>query len=969
MDEKKTKKKEKKAEGNGKTLVIVESPAKAKTINKYLGSKFVVRASMGHVRDLPQKAFGVDLDQKFEPTYEILPTRKKIIDELKHQAEKTDEIFLATDLDREGEAIAWHLAAALGLSETKAKRVIFNEITKRAIQAAFEQPHTIDLDKVNAQQARRILDRIVGYKLSPLLWKKIAKNLSAGRVQSVAVRLIVEREQELEVFIPKENWEIVAILHAGEKSAEATQAYLDYRRTCEKDAQNAPGGEVPPDPSAGAKANGFEVGDRFPHPHTGLVLEVIDIKDPSLLKTQSRFGVECQIGRKAVTRPETPLAVAPDDLEQTLRYVRPNLKKQKALFEKHRLFKADLIQIDGGPFKAKDAREVDAILKALKTADYRITSIQKKERLEKPPAPFTTATLQQQAAMRLGFGAQRTMRAAQQLYEGVELGSEGAVALITYMRTDSTHLSADAVNAVRQYIGEKHGASYLPEKPNVYAASKQAQEAHEAIRPTDVNLRPEDVKSYLTPEQYRLYDLIWRRFVACQMNPAIWDVTEALITAQGSGHTGVFKSVGRILRFPGFLVMLPDRLEGTDADLPPLHQDQRMQPAYLEGSQHFTQPPPRFNEASLVRTLESQGIGRPSTYAAIISTIQERNYVEKSENKFFPTDLGKVVTQQLIEHFPRIMDVKFTSHMEEQLDKIEEAHLDWVSVLDEFYEPFKQSLEQATDNMEKQSQESPYTCEKCGKPMVYKWTKTGRFLACSGYPECKTSMSVDDDGKPKNKQAQITDHKCPKCEKPMVLRSSRYGTFLGCSGYPECKTVIKCDEKGNPVPKVKPDEIKVNCPECGKPMTAKRFKGRSFLGCTGYPECKTTQPVPDNVAIEWPEAKVEPTDIKCGKCGAPMVKRFSKRGPFLGCSAFPKCRNLQKLPKEGEAPEAEGTEGGEAAKPARKPREPKKLELTDIKCENCGAPMAVRQSARGKFLGCSKYPKCKTTAKMPEESA
>jgi DNA topoisomerase-1 len=471
------------------------------------------------------------------------------------------------------------------------------------------------------------------------------------------------------------------------------------------------------------------------------------------------------------------------------------------------------------------------------------------------------------------------------------------------------------------------------------------------------------VKKYLTTDQFKLYNLIWRRFVACQMNPARWDVTDAVITATAPDHTGTFKSVGRILAFPGFLSLLPERLEGADAELPKLQEQQILHLVNLDGSQHFTQAPPRFTEASLVRALESQGIGRPSTYANIISTVQDRGYVKKDEGKFSPTDLGKVVTNQLVEHFPRVMDVTFTSHMEEQLDKIEEAHLDWVSVLNEFYEPFSKALEQAKENMEKQALPSEYTCEKCNKPMVYRWTKTGRFLSCSGYPDCQNAISVDEEGKPKNKQAQVTEHKCPKCEKPMILRSSRFGTFLGCSGYPECKTTIPCDKEGNPLPKVKPEEIKVNCPECGKPMAAKRFKGRSFLGCTGYPECKTTMPVPDNIAIDWPEPIVEKTDIKCGKCGAPMVKRFSKRGPFLGCSAFPKCRNLQKLPKEGETPE----EGKEET--AKAPKEPKKLELTDIKCEKCGAPMAVRQSKRGKFLGCSAYPKCKTIAEMPEPEA
>ncbi|MFA5864638.1 MAG: type I DNA topoisomerase [Phycisphaerae bacterium] len=958
MTEKKTPK-DKKVAGKGKSLVIVESPAKAKTINKYLGSSFVVKASMGHVRDLPTGKFGVELDKQFEPTYQILSTRTKVVDELKKYAKTADEIYLATDLDREGEAIAWHLAGALGIPEENAKRVMFNEITKRAIQQAFENPQKINMDKVNAQQARRILDRIVGYQLSPLLWKKIAKNLSAGRVQSVAVRLIVDREQEIEIFIPEESWEISVILHAGQNPNEANNDYEKYLEECKKKAQEDQEAKALSQSETGT--SGLSIGDRLRHPHTDLILEIIGVNDPSLIKFRTKYGVEGQIGRKAVIQTGSDMPKDSNVLDESLRYLMPIVKKQKLVLDKHLLFKADLIKFDGNNDKILTDRQANNIVSALKNAQYQITSIQKKQRLENPSAPFTTATLQQQAATRLGFATQRTMRIAQQLYEGIDLGTEGPAALITYMRTDSTHLAPEAISAVRKHIGDRFGSDYLPEKPKYYSASKSAQEAHEAIRPTDVNLTPEDVKRHLEPDQFALYDLIWRRFVACQMNPAKWDVTEAVITATAPNHTGEFKAVGRILAFPGFLALLPDRMEGADANLPLLERDKLLQMIHLDGTQHFTQPLPRFNEASLVRTLEAQGIGRPSTYASIISTIQDRNYAEKKEAKFFPTDLGKVVTIQLIEHFPVIMDIKFTSHMEEQFDKIEEAHLDWVSVLNEFYEPFSKSLEQATKNMEKQSTQSEYPCELCGKPMVYKWTKTGRFLACSGYPDCKNAMSVDEEGKPKPKQT--TEQKCPKCEKPMVVRSSRFGTFLGCSGYPECKTTIPCDKEGNPLQKVKPDEVKINCPQCGKPMAAKRFKGRSFMACTGYPDCKTTQPIPDNIAIDWPEPIIEKTDIKCDKCGAMMVKRFSKRGPFLGCGAFPKCRNIQKLPTDKTTAVDAVDETPKTAKPKR---EPKKLELTDIKCEKCGSQMAVRHSARGTFLGCSKYPKCKTTAQMPE---
>ncbi len=804
--------KSKSATKNGKSLVIVESPAKAKTINRYLGSDFVVKASMGHIRDLPQKDFGVDIEKQFKPTYRILPSRKKIVNELKKSSDSANEVYLATDLDREGEAIAWHLAEALKLADSKTHRVIFNEITKRAINQAFQEPKKIDMDKVNAQQARRILDRIVGYQLSPLLWKKIAKNLSAGRVQSVAVRLIVEREQEIEKFVPEEYWRVSAVLGTSDNTEKAKRIYQKYLEKYKE---------------------------------------------------------------------------------------KPDLKRLKGIFEKYLLFKAELVKVDGKTFKAADETQATEIRDSLANAEYIVAELKIKQRQEKPPAPFTTATLQQQAASRLNFTTDRTMRTAQQLYEGVELGAEGSVALITYMRTDSTHIAPEAINSVRNYITEHLGQEYLPEKPNFYASKAQAQQAHEAIRPTDVTRHPEQVKQYLTCEQFRLYDLIWRRFVASQTKPAVWNVTEAIIEARSEKHTGEFKALGRVLAFAGFLKLLPERLEGADAQLPAIEKEQKLNLVDLSATQHFTQPPPRFNEASLVRTLEAQGIGRPSTYANIISTIQKRGYVEKKDKRFYPTDLGRVVTTQLIEHFPQIMDVKFTSHMEELLDKIEEAHLDWVAVLNEFYEPFKKSLEQALENMEKQTEVSPYKCELCGKDMVYRWTKNGRFLACSGYPECQNACSVDEEGKPiKKVQPQETEHKCPKCGSPMLLRKSRYGTFLGCSKYPECKTTIPCDEQGNPLPKVKPDEVGVECPECGKPMVAKKFRGRQFLACTGYPDCKTTLPIPEGIAIDWPEKKVEMTDIKCPKCGSPMVVRTSRRGKFLGCSAFPKCRTIMQMPKE-----------------------------------------------------------------------
>jgi len=901
---------------NGKSLVIVESPAKARTINRYLGRNYKVRASMGHVRDLPVSSFGVEIERDFAPTYRILPNRKRVVDELKQEAKQADQVYLATDLDREGEAIAWHLVKALGLSKSKVKRVMFNEITKRAIRQAFEHPLEIDPDKVNAQQARRILDRIVGYELSPLLWKKIARGLSAGRVQSVAVRLIVEREREIEKFVPEEFWKIAAVLYGGEERerAKAQQAYAKHQEEAAE---------------------------------------------------------------------------------------KPDSKRVKQLFERHHLLKAELFEYDGEKFKASNQDQADQIVAALRAGPFIVAQLTSKDRLERPSAPFTTATLQQQAATRLKFSAARTMRVAQQLYEGVDLGPEGSVALITYMRTDSTHLAPEAVGAARNYVEQQFGNEYLPERPNVYTAKGRAQQAHEAVRPTDVARRPEDVKQYLKSDQYRLYELIWKRFLACQMAPARWTVTEAVIEGRGQGHVGRFKAVGRRLVFPGFLALLPERLAGADILLPELVDEQDLGLIDLRGTQHFTQPPPRYTEASLVRALEAQGIGRPSTYAAIISTIQDRGYVKKQEGKFNPTDLGGFVTDQLVEHFPRIMDVKFTSHMEDQLDKIEEAHLDWVAVLKEFYGPFKESLDQALENMRKEAQESPYSCDKCGKPMVYRWTKTGRFLGCSGYPECENTRPVDEKGRLMENHNHVTEHKCPKCGKPMALRQSQYGSFLGCTGYPECQTTMPCDKEGNLLEKVKPDAVNLECPECGKPMVAKRGRGAKggFLGCSSYPQCRHTEPIPDDIAIDWPEP--EQTDMKCPKCGKAMILRESRYGRFLGCSGYPKCRTTMPCDKEGNplkkvkpdeidlkcsecgkplvAKRGKGAKGGFlgcSGYPECRHTEPIPDDVaidwpepkeTDIKCPNCGKPMILRSSRRGQFLGCKGYPKCKTTQQLPKD--
>ncbi len=985
----------------GKSLVIVESPAKAKTINKFLGDEYVVKASLGHVRDLPTKDFGIDVSRDFAPTYEIVRGRTKVVNELKKIAKGANAVYLATDLDREGEAIAWHLVKALGVPTDRIRRVIFNEITQAAIREAFAHPHEIDIDRVNAQQARRILDRIVGYELSPLLWKKIAKGLSAGRVQSVAVRLIVEREREIRAFVPEESWKIVGYFGA------------DVARVNE---------------------------------------------------LQSSWGGFRQ----------------KDDRTQ---------KQLQKWLSEHGALRTELSEVNGAPFKAlnvDDARKVaeavglvvDEIkreswadyqhlgleqvqvvgrLSADRVPAYKVADLQVKRTTSKPSAPFTTATLQQAASNTLRFAASRTMRVAQSLYEGIDLKGEGPVGLITYMRTDSTNLSKEALNAARTLIKSEYGDAYLPEKPNFYGKRQErAQEAHEAIRPTDPLHRPESVRSALTDEQFKLYELIWKRFVACQMTPAQWDSTSVAITCDTSAGTAKFTGNGRKLVFDGFM-----RVAGVTSDdqiLPHLDVDQSVGLLELEPKQQFTSPPPRYTEASLVRTLESEGIGRPSTYAAIIDTIQTRGYVEQEERKFYPTALGELVTDKLVGHFPRIMDVKFTSFMEDELDKIEEAHLDWVHVLNEFYEPFRAHLSKAGDEMETvRSQPSEYKCPECEGEMVYRWSKAGRFLACSNYPRCKGTLNVDRHGAPIVPKS--TEHNCELCSKPMIVRQSRTGHFLGCSGYPECRNTIPCDEHGEPFKLVKEEELKQRCDACGEgEMIVKRKGRRAFLGCNRYPECKNTGQLPEGVRLESkPAPPPEPAGINCEKCKRPMVVRSGRRGKFVACSGYPRCRQTLPLEKleEAKARAAEAGETaatadasgdgavapaiaslgkpwqpgdpappgyaltrtgkpvveimpepgtlscpmcgstvelkrgrfgpffsctnfpacrfncnlrGEAKKEAEElmpaPSRPKPIP-TDIPCDDCGEPMIIRQGRRGRFLGCSAYPKCKGTQELP----
>ncbi len=781
---------------NGKKLVIVESPAKARTINRYLGNDYIVKASMGHVRDLPKKGLkgkkravpGVDIEHDFEPTYTPLPRSKKNLAELKKFSQQASKIYLATDLDREGEAIAWHLAESLKLPPEKTFRVVFNEITRSTIREAFENPRHLDMHMVNAQQARRILDRIVGYQVSPLLWKKVAGGLSAGRVQSVAVRLIVEREEEIDAFEPEEYWRIRAVF-CNDPAAAGTIAEGWKALTARKD------------------ENGRDLPKR-------------EIR--SWLADHGAFEAELEKwnGEKfKAGGEETALAVATAlgvDIEDITR-TEDEKAKGKA---RNRVIVSGRITPDA--------------LRAV------IAAIEKKETRTRPYAPFITATLQQAASIQLRFSASRTMRIAQQLYEGINIPGEGHIGLITYMRTDSRNLSRLAVSGARELIEQEYGDRYLPEKPNVYASGKRAQEAHEAIRPSDPRRKPEDISNALTNEQLKLYSLIWRQTVASQMTPAEWEVTDAEIVARTGEGEAVFKASGRRLVFDGFLRVAGMPRNG-DQILPELKERQKVGTVSIAPTQHCTQPPPRYTEASLVKAMEANNIGRPSTYAPIIQTIQDRKYVELIKRSFHPTDMGRVVTKKLVESFPDLFETGFTAHMENQLDLIEEAESDRVSVLRNFYGPFEKQLEKAAENMvhaKAESEESDYTCPTCSAPMVYRFGKNGRFLSCSAYPDCKTAMPIDREGRPL--ETKHVDVACPECGAPMMLRRGRFGPFLSCSTYPDCKGTVKLDKKGqvkHPAPP--PLEVDVACPKCGSAtMNLRRGKRGPWIGCVNYPKCR-----------------------------------------------------------------------------------------------------------------------------------
>ena len=759
-----------------KALVVVESPAKAKTINKYLGKDYKVVASMGHVRDLPKSKLGVDVDDGFEPTYEVIASRKKVLKELKDEAKKATNIFMATDPDREGEAIGWHVAEELGATNRKKiRRLMFNEITKKGVLAALDKPMDIDKKMVDAQQARRVLDRLVGYKISPLLWDKFRRGLSAGRVQSVALKLVCDREREIERFVPEEYWNITARL----------------------------AGPVPPE------------------------------VDAKLLK---KAGANIKVGTEA---------------------------------------------------------ESNTVLADLRGARWVVDSVTTKERKKTAVPPFITSKLQQASR----FPVKKTMMIAQQLYEGVELPGEGAVGLITYMRTDSTRVSEQALSEVRQFIAGAFGDEYVPEKPNLFKTKSDAQDAHEAIRPTSMQYHPDEVRAQLTHDQYYLYKLIWNRFVASQMPPATFDETTVDITAAAY----LFRVKGSVPKFPGWMAVYnqpvapapdietvapgPDARTAEDDEdssvLPPLAQGDTLTLRELKPEQKFTQPPPRYTEATLVKALEENGIGRPSTYASIITVIQAREYVNKIEGKFKPTVLGVMLVEKLLSPaFDDILDVGYTRELEEDLDKIESGASDYESTLTSFYKKFSKDLKRAAKEMinlkEGVEPDPPVACDKCAKPMVIKAGKFGLFLACSGYPECENTRELETP-EAAAEGAEALEETCENCGKPMVVKRGRFGQFLACTGYPECKTTRKIITTKQGMTAAKPDQIlDEKCPKCESNLVLKQGRFGEFTACSNYPNCKYV--------------KQKSTGLVCPKDGGDVVERKSKRGKvFFGCANYPDC--------------------------------------------------------------------------------
>ncbi len=773
-----------------KSLVIVESPSKAKTINKYLGRDFKVLASVGHIKDLPKKGLGVDVENDFEPTYEVMPGKEKVVRELKEAAREAETIYIATDPDREGEAIGRHIAEEVG-GRGKAKkavfRVMFNEITKTAVQDAFKSPGQINDNLVDAQQARRVLDRLVGYKVSPLLWDKVRRGLSAGRVQTVAVRLVVEREREIQAFVKTEYWTVTANLSAQLPPAFDARLYKIADQT--------------------VKTTGFDQGVR---------------------KTE---------------------------------------------------------------FHITDEATAQQILSELAGARYVVSEVSTKEKKRNPVPPFITSRLQQEASRKLRFPVKRTMQLAQKLYEGRDTG-EGTVGLITYMRTDSTRVSEGALHEVRDFIGEKYGPQYLPEKAVHYRSKKDAQDAHEAIRPTSVARTPESLAKYLDKDELALYRLIWQRFVASQMMPAIFDQTTIDIAA---GERFLFRATGSVVKFDGFLAVYEEGKDEKDEDdeeraakLPKVEKGEQLKLNSITPDQHFTEPPPRYTEATLVKALEEKGIGRPSTYASIMTVIQDREYVEKAEGKFKPTELGTIVNDLLIGSFADLFNVEYTARMEAELDEIEEGRVRWTAAMREFYDKFTTDLAAAQKHMRDVKRQEIITdeeCEKCGAKMAIKFGRFGQFLACTNYPECKSTRELakpeaasETNGEAAAEAAEnpYAGETCDNCGKPMTLKKGRFGQFLACTGYPDCKTTRRISKSGTVA--AAPVMLEERCPECGNHLAIRQGPYGEYTGCSTYPTCKYI--------------KRETTGVPCPRpgCKGEIVVKKSKRGKvFYGCSEYPTC--------------------------------------------------------------------------------
>jgi DNA topoisomerase-1 len=869
-----------------KALVIVESPTKAKTINRYLGKQYIVKATIGHVKDLPKNDLAVDVDNGFEPHYEIIDGKKKLLNELKQAAKKVEEVYLAADPDREGEAICYHLQEELqtGKNPPRIFRVMFNEITKKAVERAFDKPGQVNVHLVDAQQARRVLDRLVGYKISPLLWDKVRRGLSAGRVQTVALRVVVEREREIKAFVPREYWTLDAELHAK--------------------------------------------------------------KPPHIM--------------------------------------------------------ARLIRVNDASAEVASLAAAEEVLAQLEGAGYIAKSVGTREKKRNPVAAFITSTLQQESARKLRFSVKRTMMLAQRLYEGIEVGKEGAVGLITYMRTDSTRVSQDALSDARLYIAERYGREFLPDAANIYKSKNDAQDAHEAIRPTSMAFAPEVVMQYLAEDEMKLYRLIWNRFIASQMMPSLYDQTTIDVAANGkNGVEYLFRATGSVLKFDGFLKVYQEGKDQTDEEdeelkhrLPAVSEGERLRLRALKHEQHFTEPPPRYNEATLVKKLESDGVGRPSTYASILSTIQEREYVKKEGGRFQPTELGKVVTDLLLESFDDIFEVKYTARMEEELDEIEEGKLDWRVAMAEFYEKFDRDLKHAEEHMtdiKRMEKPTDLTCEKCGKPLVVKWGKHGSFLACTGYPDI-SPKSVETDLESLGKEianrrerarkdsdlrwvkiqarheagpTNVARYKADleKLQKLMAERrlKDRKAITLRLENiqarYPQINQFysgLELEEtaEGIVLPWRRneyfctytrelivdlPDLDKANlseqgeeeyCENCGRPMVLKKGRFGTFLACTGYPDCKTTKQIGGQQ--KKPD---QPLEEKCPNCGNHLVLKTGRFGEFTACSNYPTCKYV-------------------------------KQKTIGVKCPECSeGEISERRSKKGKiFYGCVRYPDCKFVA-------